>query len=152
MRTTQRIQTRMRWLESIHNCQKILSQFQAMQKSWHHDPRSFSGSEVAQMAIYNNAALANVSFSSAPIGIISPGAMADIIFVDYNSPTPINENNLPWHILFGFHESMVTTTIVAGKILMRNRQLTNIDEKEVTSVARNLAKKVWKRYESNLNI
>jgi len=59
---------------------------------------------------------------------------------------------LPWHIIFGFHESMVTTTIVAGKILMRNRQLTNIDEKEVTSIAKNLAIQVWKRYESNIKL
>lgn len=122
-----------------------------LQKSWHHDPRSFSGSDVAKIAIYNNAALASVFYPTAPIGVLSPGAMADIIFVDYHSPTPLNINNLPWHIIFGFHESMVTTTIVAGIILMRNRQLTNIDEKEVASVARNLAKKVWKRYESNLN-
>ena len=121
-----------------------------LQKIWNRDPRSFSGTDVAQMAIYNNASLANVFFPIAPVGVITPGAMADIIFVDYHSPTPINTGNLPWHIIFGFHESMVTTTIVAGKILMKNRQLTNIDEQEVTSIAKNLAIQVWKRYESNI--
>jgi putative selenium metabolism protein SsnA len=120
-----------------------------VQKLWNHDPRSLSGTDVTQMAIYNNAALANVFFPMAPIGVLTPGAMADIIFVDYHSPTPLYSGNLPWHILFGFHESMVTTTIVAGKFLMKNRQLTCIDEKEVTSVAKNLASQVWKRYESN---
>jgi len=123
-----------------------------LQKIWNHDPRTFSGVDVAQMAIYNNASLVNVFFPMAPIGAITPGAMADIIFVDYLSPTPLNTGNLPWHILFGFHESMVTTTIVAGKILMNNRQLTNIDEKEVTSIAKNLAIQVWKRYETNFKL
>ena len=121
-----------------------------LQKIWNCDPRSMSGTDIVQMAIYNNASLVNVFFPKAPIGVISPGAMADLIFVDYHSPTPLNEGNLPWHILFGFHESMVTTTIVAGQVLMRNRKLTSIDEKEVTSIAKNLAVKVWKRYESNI--
>ncbi|HBG74572.1 MAG: hydrolase [Chloroflexi bacterium GWB2_49_20] len=120
-----------------------------LQKLWNHDPRSLSGNDVVQMAIYNNAALANTYFPKAPIGTIIPGAFADIIFVDYKSPTPLNSNNLPWHIIFGFQESMVTTTIVGGKILMKDRQLTSLDENEIASRARTLANQVWKRYESN---
>jgi putative selenium metabolism protein SsnA len=120
-----------------------------LQKIWNHDPRSLSGTDVAQMAIYNNAALANNFFPSAPIGVLKPGAFADIIFVDYNSPTPMHTGNLPWHIIFGFKESMVTTTIVAGKILMKDRQLTMLDEKDIASKANSLAGQVWKRYESN---
>jgi putative selenium metabolism protein SsnA len=121
-----------------------------LQKTWNRDPRSFYGADVAQVAIYNNASLAHSFFPMAPIGTLTPGAVADIIFVDYQSPTPINTDNLPWHIIFGFHESMVDTTIVAGKILMRNRQLINIDEQEVANISKNLAIKVWKRYESNV--
>ncbi|MFH2038740.1 MAG: putative aminohydrolase SsnA [Chloroflexota bacterium] len=120
-----------------------------LQKLWNHDPRSLSGTDITQIAIYNNASLLNVFYPKAPIGVITPGAMADIIFVDYHAPTPLTEDNLPWHILFGFHESMVTTTIVAGKILMRDRQLIYIDEKEVSSKANILAAQVWKRYESS---
>jgi hypothetical protein len=56
--------------------------------------------------------------------------------------------NLPWHILFGFQESMVTTTIVAGKILMRDRQLITLDEAEITARSRELAAAAWKRYET----
>jgi putative selenium metabolism protein SsnA len=120
-----------------------------LQKLWNRDPRSLSGYDVAQMAIYNNAALANVFFPRAPIGTLIPGAFADIIFVDYHSPTPLSSSNLPWHIIFGFQESMVTTTIVGGNILMKDRQLTSLDEKEIASHARTLAYQVWKRYESN---
>ena len=121
-----------------------------LQKIWNHDPRSLSGTDVAQMAIYNNGSLANTFFPMAPIGVLTPGAVADIIFIDYHPPTPLHPDNLPWHIIFGFHESMVTTTIVAGNILMMNRKLTNIDEKEVTSIAQKLAVQVWNRYESNI--
>ena len=111
------------------------------------DPRRMGGYDVQQMAIYNNAALANVFFPAAPIGQITPGAFADLIFVDYQSPTPLSAENLPWHIIFGFQQSMITTTIVAGKVLMKERELQSLDEEEISARARELAPKVWKRYE-----
>jgi len=117
-------------------------------KLWQRDPRRMQGGMVAELAIYNNAALASRLFPTAPIGIIQPGAQADLIFVEYHPTTPLSVGNLPWHILFGFQESMVTTTIVAGKILMRDRQLTTLDETEITAHARDLAAAVWRRYET----
>jgi cytosine/adenosine deaminase-related metal-dependent hydrolase len=116
-------------------------------KLWHRDPRRMGGYDVAQIAIYNNAALANMFFPDAPIGILQPGAVADIIFVDYHAPTPLTAGNLPWHIIFGFQSSMVTTTIVAGKVLMKDRELLTLDEAEIAARARELAPQVWKRYE-----
>jgi hypothetical protein len=41
----------------------------------------------------------------------------------------------------------VTTTIVAGKVLMRDRELLTLDEEQITANARSLAPKVWQRYE-----
>ncbi len=117
-----------------------------LHKIHHLDPRRMNGTTVTQMAIYNNAALANVFFPGALIGQIIPGASADLIFVDYHSPTPLTADNLPWHILFGFQPSMVTTTIVAGNVLMRDRQLLTLDEKEIAAKAREQAVKTWKRY------
>jgi hypothetical protein len=56
------------------------------------------------------------------------GAAADIIFVDYQAPTPLTADNLPWHIIFGFESSMVTTTMVNGRLLMQDRKLLTLDE------------------------
>ena len=36
-----------------------------------------------------------------PIGILAPGALADLILLDYHPTTPLHGDNLPWHILFG---------------------------------------------------
>lgn len=116
-------------------------------KVWHHDPRRMNGYDVTQLAIYNNAALANVFFPDAPIGQITPGAFADLIFVDYHAPTPLTPSNLPWHILFGFQQSMVTTTIVGGEVLMKDRELLTLDEAEIAVKAKELATNVWSRYE-----
>ncbi|MGW8143663.1 MAG: putative aminohydrolase SsnA, partial [Anaerolineales bacterium] len=117
-----------------------------LHKVWHRDPRRFSGIDAVELGIYNNAALANKFFPEAPLGQLIPGAFADLIFVDYHPHTPMNEGNLPWQIIFGFNESMVTTTIVEGEILMRDRELLTMDEEAVTSRAMELAPAVWERY------
>ncbi|MDI6768384.1 MAG: putative aminohydrolase SsnA [Anaerolineales bacterium] len=118
-----------------------------LHKSHHGDPRRMNGSTVVEMAVYNNAALASLYFPAAPLGVIAPGAAADLIFVDYHSPTPLSPENLPWHILFGFRDGMVTTTIVNGQILMEDRQLLTLDEAEIAARARELAPGVWERYD-----
>ena len=121
-----------------------------LHKVHHRDPRRLGGYDVIQMAIYNNAALANVFFPDAPIGQLTEGAYADIMFVDYCPNTPLTAGNLPWHILFGFQQSMVTTTIVGGKILMKDRELLTLDEKEIGAKAREIAPRVWERYQKEV--
>jgi putative selenium metabolism protein SsnA len=115
-------------------------------KAAHRDPRRAGGYTITQMAVENNAALANMFFPQAKLGIVEAGAFADLIFVDYHPTTPLTAGNLPWHILFGFESSMVTTTIASGKVLMKDRELLFLDEAEVTAKSRELAKKCWKRY------
>jgi putative selenium metabolism protein SsnA len=115
-------------------------------KLWNHDPRRMGGNDVINMGVYNTAALVNVFFPGSPVGVLEKNARADIIMVDYQPCTPLTSGNLPWHILFGFNESMVTSTIVAGKMLMKDRVLLAIDEEEVASKARELATKAWERY------
>jgi putative selenium metabolism protein SsnA len=110
-------------------------------------PRKMGGYEVVEMAIHQNSALASQQFNL-PIGSIVPGAQADIIFVDYLPFTDINPGNLPWHILFGMQHSMVTMTMVAGKILMKDKELVNIDERKIYSDAYQLHKGVWDRYKN----
>ena len=102
--------------------------------------------DVAQMAVYNNAALARVFWPDLPLGQLAVGAAADIIFVDYHAITPLSAGNLPWHIIFGFESSMVTTTIAGGRVLMRDRQLLTLDEAAITARSRELAAGVWQRY------
>jgi len=117
-----------------------------LHKVSHRDPRRMSGDTVVQIAVRNNAALAEVFFPGAALGVVEPGARADLILVDYHPTTPLSPGNLPWHILFGFHESMVTGTIVAGEPLMFERELRTLDEAAISARARELAPEVWKRY------
>lgn len=121
-----------------------------LHKVAHLDPRRMNGYDLVEMAVYNNAALVEVFFPEQKLGQIVPGAAADLIFVDYHPYTPLTAENLPWHILFGFRESMVTTTIVAGKVLMRDRQLLTLDEEAISARARQIAPQIWERYRQHV--
>lgn len=114
-------------------------------KLWNKDPRRMGADQVVRIAAYNNSALASKFFND-KIGIIQEGAIADLILVDYSPITPMDIGNLPWHIIFGFRDSMVTMTMVNGKILMKDRKLTTIDEIAISSHAQQLSADVWKRY------
>lgn len=117
-----------------------------LHKVMHRDPRLAPGDAIARMATVHNARLAEVFFPGQRIGQLVPGAAADVILVDYHPFTPVTAGNLPWHILFGFEASMVTTTVVAGRIVMRDRALLTLDEAAVAAAARELAPGVWERY------
>jgi len=117
-------------------------------KLWNHNPRRMPGDLLAKIAIKNNAALINQLFPRTKIGTIEVGAQADVIFVDYHPFTPLTPDNLPWHIVFGFHESMITTTMVAGKLLMHHRELLTLDEERIAYEAHQRAPLIWERYRS----
>lgn len=113
------------------------------------DPRRMPANLIEQMAIYNNRDLVNLTFGGPLVGVIAPGAAADLIFVDYRPYTPLHVGNLPWHIVFGFNPSMVTTTMVNGQILMRDHKILCLDEARIMDAARRSAPAIWERYEKN---
>ncbi len=113
------------------------------------DPRRANGMDIARMAWDNNARLMERFFPDIRIGEISAGAAADLIIVDYQPFTPLTAGNLPWHLLFGFEASMITTTICAGQVLMRDRQLLTLDESAIAAEAMALAPAVWEKYTRN---
>jgi putative selenium metabolism protein SsnA len=111
------------------------------------DPRTLPADRVVQMAWDHNARIGRVFFPGLgpQFGQLAKGAPADVILVDYDPPTPLTAANLPWHILFGIDGTGVDTTIVAGRVLMRRRELLTLDEPAIMARARELAGKLWKR-------
>ena len=116
-----------------------------LQKVAHVDPRYLGADKVVEMAVYNNRRLA-ARFFERPVGIVAPGAYADLILLDYYPTTPLTADNLPWHILFGISGGHVHSTIAHGRVLMRNRELLTMDESEVTARSRAVAADTWQRY------
>jgi putative selenium metabolism protein SsnA len=83
----------------------------------------------------------------APFGKIAPGAVADLIFLDYAAPTPLTEQNLPGHLLFGMKSEHVTDAMVAGNFVMRDKKLLHIDVANIYEKSREAAARLWKRYQ-----
>ncbi len=57
----------------------------------------------------------------------------------------MHAGNLPWHILFGFRDGMVTMTMANGKVLMKDRKLLFLDESEIAAKSREVAAQTWAR-------
>ena len=115
-------------------------------KLMHRDPRRMTADKIAQMAIVNNRNLVKQLFNGLDIGRIASGGKADLIFVDYKPFTDLIPANLPWHIIFGFRESMITSTMVGGRFLMKDRELVQTDESSILKEAKKVSKYVWEKY------
>ncbi len=110
------------------------------------DPR-VGGNEIQQMLFKNNRKIF-AKFFARPVGIIKEGASADIVMLDYFPPTPFNSSNAFYHLIFGMRDHMVNTTIINGKVLMKNHKLAEIDEEEVMTKSREIAKKFWEKMQN----
>lgn len=106
------------------------------------DP-SAAWSEIPTMLFENNAIIANRYFDK-PLGVLKTGAAADIIVTDYQPLTPMNEANCNSHILFGMNGRSVVTTIMNGKVRMKDRELIGIDEEQILATSREQATLLWK--------
>jgi cytosine/adenosine deaminase-related metal-dependent hydrolase len=86
------------------------------------------------------------AFFPRPLGQLAQGCYADMIIVDYDPPTPLNEVNADGHILFGMSGKAVATAIINGRVIMEERRLTGIDEEKICAKARELSHQLWKRF------
>jgi putative selenium metabolism protein SsnA len=108
------------------------------------DPRA-GWAEGPKMLFGNNSLICEEYFPR-PLGRLVAGAYADVIVVDYDPPTPIHAGNLNSHILFGMSGPMVDTTVINGRVVMRERHLVDIDEAAIRTQSRERAEDVWKRF------
>ena len=100
--------------------------------------------EVTQMLFRNNALMAaRAGFPT--LGVLRPGAAADVIVMDYKPFTPFGAENIDGHMLFGMTGRQCQTTMVNGRILMKDRQLTQIDEEAVNAHILEVSKRLWGR-------
>lgn len=107
------------------------------------DPRV--GHDVAaRLCLLNNRTIASRLFDDR-IGRLEPGAVADVIVLDYDPPTPLQTGNFGGHLIFGLTGWMVETVIIDGRVVMRDRELTTVDYQDIAARARERARDLWKR-------
>ena len=118
-----------------------LDMFEAMrfgsfqQKLIRNDPRVLPAQTMLDMATRDGAA----ALGLADVGAIEPGKRADVILVDTRGPreTPIFDPVA--HLVYVAHGDDVTTSIVNGRILMRDRRVLTLNEAAVIAAAQRAA-------------
>ncbi len=110
------------------------------------DPNAAWG-EVPQMLFYGNPAIGARYFQH-QLGVLEEGAAADVIVSDYDPLTPLTADNINGHTLFGLTGRSIVTTIINGKVRMKDRELVGIDEHEIMAKSREHAQAMWNRINS----
>lgn len=110
----------------------------------HHlaDPTKGFG-EALTLQFGNNPDIASHLFGI-QLGRLKEGAAADMITLDYKNYTPLTANNIGGHIIFGMHGRQVVDTIIAGKFVMKNREIVTVDEDKLFAESQARAVEVWK--------
>ena len=105
-----------------------------------------SGFEALPDLLAHNAAAARRFFPEPLLGQLVEGAPADVIAVDSAPPTPISEENLFGHLVYGTSKSPVRHTVARGRVLLEDFRHTTLDPEELAARARELAPPLWKRF------
>ena len=98
--------------------------------------------EATGMLFQNNARICARYFQK-PLGVLKPGAAADVIVMDYPAFTPFSEENADGHILFGMMGRSCRTTVINGRVLYKDREFVGIDEERLHAWTLEQAKKLW---------
>jgi putative selenium metabolism protein SsnA len=93
----------------------------------------------------NNARVAS-GFFGKQLGVLEPGAAADVIVTNHVPFTPASPANVWGHILFGVAAAGIHTTLCAGKVLMRAGELTRLNEVEICRKALKRTPATWRRF------
>ena len=102
-----------------------------LQKAWREDPRQMPLNELFACATVHGARALGIDS-----GEIREGALADLSLVDIDnsyfiSPAPVEAN-----LVYAAHSDVITDVMVAGKWVMRSRQVPG--EEEILAQARKM--------------
>jgi putative selenium metabolism protein SsnA len=114
-----------------------------LQRNAQADPR-VGFVEACDMLLKNNRAICGRLFREKR-GVLEPGALADVILVDYEPTTPMTPETFYGHLLFGLNYARVDTTICRGRVLMEGGKLAGLDERELCAKGAERAERLWRK-------
>ena len=69
----------------------------------------------------------------------------NLVVLDYTPPTPVTNANLAGHFLYGLNSSHVESVVSGGRLIVKNRRMTLVDEDAVLARARRQAERLWRK-------
>jgi cytosine/adenosine deaminase-related metal-dependent hydrolase len=109
-------------------------------KAYLQDPRVMPAWMVWYLATEGGAKVLGLN----KVGRIEPGWEADLQLFKANLPTPLKEHNLYDQSLLYCHQTDVTGTVVAGKVLMRDQFILGVDLASIQSRSLEAAENLWR--------
>jgi len=110
-----------------------------LQKIARRDPRALPAQQVVEMATITGARALHMEKN---IGSLEAGKKADLIVVDTGAPHAVPMYNAYSEIVYALKASDVRTVVIAGKIVMEDRRMLTLDEKEILAKAQEYKKKI----------
>ncbi|MGH2398712.1 MAG: amidohydrolase family protein [bacterium] len=107
-----------------------------------------TGPAFAVERLAAGARIVGAMFEEPDLGTLAHGAPADLMILEYETPTPFTAGNLPGHFLFALTSAAVRDVMVAGRWVVRNRRHQFVDEEELAARCREAAPALWKRMEA----
>jgi 5-methylthioadenosine/S-adenosylhomocysteine deaminase len=101
-----------------------------VQKSTERDPRWMTARQALDHATTQSARVVGLG---GQVGRLAPGHRADLILVDITGPHTQPLHDIAATLVYSARSSDVLTTIVDGKILMRDRRLLTLDVPQITT-------------------
>jgi 5-methylthioadenosine/S-adenosylhomocysteine deaminase len=105
-------------------------------KGTHNDPTVVPAYEVLKMATINGAKALNLDNT---IGSLEPGKFADMIMLDLSGIHLTPMYNIISHLVYAVKACDVNMVMIHGRMVMRDRHLLTIDEKEIREKTHGLA-------------
>lgn len=100
------------------------------------------GFEGCQMLFGTNAELASEHFGTR-LGVLAPGAAADVAVFDYDPPTPFSAANADGHLMFGLSGRDCRAVVCDGEVLYRDGAFVKTDAARAYAWAREQAVRLW---------
>ena len=99
------------------------------------DPKIADAQTVLDIATINGAKALGLENE---IGSLKKGKKADFILLDFEKSHLIPQHNLISHLVYSANGSDVDTVFINGKMIMKNRKIKKVDEKEVFNKIRKI--------------
>jgi cytosine/adenosine deaminase-related metal-dependent hydrolase len=77
------------------------------------------------------------------VGKLNEGFSADLQIIDAKFPTPVTAENLVEQVILWRNSAHVKDVMVAGKWLVRDKQVLDIDKEAVRTALHEQAKRLW---------
>lgn len=113
-----------------------------LQKGKYFDSKVISAQEALDMATIGGAKSLQMENK---LGSIEEGKLADLILIDLEKPhfTPIH--NIISHLVYSATGSDVSTTIINGKVVMKDRKVLTVNENEILRKTQDLVEDLIRR-------